>query len=88
MASKDREIDIYSTTKECRVGVGKGSSATIVHLDWDISSKIIRINSMAREVLYFEAPRGKRVFISRENLPDWKTVSCTMGADTKGVWFV
>ena len=43
---------------------------------------------MAREVLYFEAPRGKRVFISKDNIPDWKTVSCTMGDDTKGVWLV
>ena len=43
---------------------------------------------MAREVLYFEAPKGKRVFISKDNLPEWKTYTCTMSDDTKGIWFV
>ncbi len=32
----------------------------ITHVDWDESSKLIRSNSGAKELLYFEAPTGTR----------------------------
>ena len=86
MASKDREIDIYSTATEGRVGVCKGSSGTIVHLDWDVDSKIIMMNSMARETLFYEAPKGKRISVTKACMPDWHTNTCSLTDEMKGVW--
>ena len=52
------------------------------------SGKLLRVNSGAREVLYFEAPRGTRQTVTAAELEkiDWHTHSCVLGKECEGIW--
>eukprot|EP00051_Salpingoeca_urceolata_P007134 m.94665 g.94665 ORF g.94665 m.94665 type:complete len:1961 (-) comp15130_c0_seq1:316-6198(-) len=88
VASHDNFVDVYNTHSHKRVGVCKGASSYVTHIDWDKSGKLIMLNSGAKELLFFEAPRGKRVTVSQEAFPhiEWDTWSSVLGKPCEGIW--
>ncbi|PAA85883.1 hypothetical protein BOX15_Mlig016715g1 [Macrostomum lignano] len=88
VASHDNFVDIYNVATQQRVGVCKGCSSYVTHIDWDANGKLLMVNSGAREQLFFEAPRGNRQVLPKadiERLP-WHSWTCVLGDTCEGVW--
>ena len=63
VGSNDNFVDVYSTASNYkRVGVCRGPSSFITHLDWSVDSNYIITNSGASEKLVFKMP-GKWLYI-------------------------
>ncbi|XP_047132983.1 echinoderm microtubule-associated protein-like 6 isoform X1 [Hydra vulgaris] len=88
VASHDGFVDIYNVFSTKRVGICKGSSSYITHIDWDTRGKLIQVNNGAKEVLYFEAPRGVRQAIPSLQLDNlkWFSWTCVLGRECQGIW--
>lgn len=48
----------------------------------------MQVNTGDREVLYYEAPRGKQQLIGQNDAEDivWSTWTCVLGNSVQGVW--
>nr|KAG5687806.1 hypothetical protein BaRGS_005436 [Batillaria attramentaria] len=88
VASHDNFVDIYSVLGTKRVGTCKGASSYITHVDWDVRGKVLMVNSGAKEMLFYEAPRGKRITLRSTEVEKfgWSTWTCVLGATCEGVW--
>ena len=88
VASHDNFVDIYNVLGSKRVGTCKGASSYITHIDWDSKGKVIMVNSGAREQLFFEAPRGKRITLRSAEIEkfDWASWTCVLGSTCEGIW--
>ena len=53
-----------------------------------LSGKLLRVNTGDREVLYFEAPRGKQHFINKDEDEEieWATRTGVLGQAYEGIW--
>ncbi|KAM4607535.1 echinoderm microtubule-associated protein-like 6 isoform 3-T3 [Polymixia lowei] len=88
VASHDNFVDIYNVLTSKRVGICKGASSYITHIDWDSHGKLLQVNSGAKEQLFFEAPRGKRQTIRNSELEkiEWASWTCVLGVTCEGIW--
>uniref|UniRef100_A0A8C0UQ86 EMAP like 6 n=1 Tax=Cyanistes caeruleus TaxID=156563 RepID=A0A8C0UQ86_CYACU len=88
VASHDNFVDIYNVLTSKRVGICKGASSYITHIDWDSRGKLLQVNSGAKEQLFFEAPRGKRHIIRIAEIEkiEWDTWTCVLGPTCEGIW--
>ncbi|CAB1343775.1 unnamed protein product [Coregonus sp. 'balchen'] len=88
VASHDNFVDIYNVLSSKRVGICKGASSYITHIDWDSRGKLLQVNSGAKEQLFFEAPRGKRQTIRNSEIEkmEWATWTCVLGPTCEGIW--
>ncbi|KAK9412191.1 echinoderm microtubule-associated protein-like 6 [Crotalus adamanteus] len=88
VASHDNFVDIYSVLTSKRVGICKGASSYITHIDWDSRGKLLQVNSGAKEQFFFEAPRGKRHIIRSTEIEkiEWDTWTCVLGPTCEGIW--
>ncbi|XP_064621338.1 echinoderm microtubule-associated protein-like 6 [Lineus longissimus] len=88
VGSHDNFVDIYNVLSSKRVGVCKGSSSYITHVDWDAKGKLLVSNSGAKEQLFFEAPRGKRQTIRNAELEKhpFATWTGVLGHTCEGIW--
>ncbi|XP_035687635.1 echinoderm microtubule-associated protein-like 6 isoform X3 [Branchiostoma floridae] len=88
VASHDNFVDIYNVLSSKRVGICKGASSYITHIDWDRKGKLLQVNTGAKEQLFFEAPRGKRQTIRSTDVEqiDWCSWTCVLGHTCEGIW--
>ncbi|KAI9533540.1 Echinoderm microtubule-associated protein-like 6 [Dissostichus eleginoides] len=88
VASHDGFVDIYNVQSSKRVGICKGASSYITHIDWDLKGKLLQVNTGAKEQLFFEAPRGRRQIIKNSELErvDWSSWTCVLGSSCDGIW--
>jgi len=86
VASHDNFVDIYNVHNSKRVGICKGASSYITHIDWDSTGKLLIVNSGAKELLYFEAPRGKRQTIASDDVIEWQSWTGVLGKSCEGIW--
>lgn len=88
VASHENFVDIYNLETKKRVGICKGSSSYITHVEWDVEGKLLLTNSGAKELLYYEAPRGNRINIRSEDAANilWATFTSVLGPSCEGIW--
>uniref|UniRef100_A0A8B9KPM6 EMAP like 6 n=1 Tax=Astyanax mexicanus TaxID=7994 RepID=A0A8B9KPM6_ASTMX len=88
VASHDHFVDIYNVLSSKRVGICKGATGYITHIDWDTRGKLLQVNSGAKEQLFFEAPRGKRQTIRTTEIEkiEWATWTSVLGPTCEGIW--
>uniref|UniRef100_A0A8D0ZH93 EMAP like 5 n=1 Tax=Sus scrofa TaxID=9823 RepID=A0A8D0ZH93_PIG len=88
VASHDSFIDIYNVLSSKRVGVCKGATSYITHIDWDIRGKLLQVNTGAKEQLFFEAPRGKKQTIPSVEVEKigWASWTSVLGLCCEGIW--
>ncbi|XP_069772417.1 echinoderm microtubule-associated protein-like 5 isoform X2 [Narcine bancroftii] len=88
VASHDNFVDIYNIMNSKRVGICRGASSYITHLDWDKRGKLLQVNTGAKEQLFFEAPRGKPQTINKAKVEkmDWTSWTCVLGPSCEGIW--
>ncbi|KAM3930547.1 echinoderm microtubule-associated protein-like 6 isoform 4-T4 [Leptodactylus fuscus] len=88
VASHDNFVDIYNVLTSKRVGICKGASSYITHIDWDSRGKLLQVNTGAKEQLFFEAPRGKRYVIKSAEMEriEWHSWTCVLGPTCEGIW--
>uniref|UniRef100_G3PCL9 EMAP like 6 n=1 Tax=Gasterosteus aculeatus aculeatus TaxID=481459 RepID=G3PCL9_GASAC len=88
VASHDSFVDIYNVQSSKRVGICKGASSYITHIDWDARGKLLQVNTGAKEQLFFEAPRGRRQTIRNSEVcrVEWSSWTCVLGSSCDGIW--
>ncbi|XP_004681693.1 PREDICTED: echinoderm microtubule-associated protein-like 5 isoform X1 [Condylura cristata] len=88
VASHDSFIDIYNVLSSKRVGICKGATSYITHIDWDIRGKLLQVNTGAKEQLFFEAPRGKKQTIPSVEVEKiaWASWTGVLGLCSEGIW--
>ncbi|XP_048842779.1 echinoderm microtubule-associated protein-like 6 isoform X2 [Brienomyrus brachyistius] len=90
VASHDSFVDIYNVLTSKRVGICKGASSYIRHIDWDVRGKLLQVNSGAKELLFFEGPRGKRQTLPSPEIEkiEWATWTSVLGPSCEGIWSI
>ena len=88
VGSHENCVDIYSINKRKRIGICRGASSYITHVDWSVDSRLIQLNSGAKERLFYELPSCKRVNINAAAVAelDWARWTCVLGNECQGIW--
>ena len=88
VGSHENCVDVYSINKRKRIGICRGASSYITHVDWSADSKLIQLNSGAKERLFFEIPSCKRVALSAQTAAgvSWARWTSVLGPECLGIW--
>eukprot|EP00163_Fabomonas_tropica_P029151 TRINITY_DN615_c0_g1_i1.p1 TRINITY_DN615_c0_g1~~TRINITY_DN615_c0_g1_i1.p1 ORF type:complete len:1806 (-),score=610.31 TRINITY_DN615_c0_g1_i1:143-5560(-) len=86
VASNDNFIDLYDCdNKFKRIGICKGHSSFVTHIDWSADSKFIRSNDGAHSELCFDVENKCRI-AKLKSVKEWGDYTCTLGDDRDGIW--
>ena len=87
VGSDENTIDIYDIGKQyTRIGVSKGHSSKITHMDWSTDSALLQTTSANCELLFWEMPNGAHVKFPHDlRNVDWYTWTTTVGWPVQGI---
>eukprot|EP00741_Cyanophora_paradoxa_P013196 tig00000178_g12748.t1 len=84
-ASRDRGIYVFSTKEFKQLGVCRGHSAAVLHMDFSADSGYLRSTCAACELLFWDPERGARVTdLKRMAALEWASETCTFGWAVQG----
>jgi microtubule-associated protein-like 6 len=88
VGSHDNFIDIYSTRDYKRLGICKGHSSFITHLDWSTDSRYLHSNCGAYELLFWEGETGRQQTSGATALRDepWASFTLVIGWPVQGIY--
>lgn len=88
VGSHDNFVDVYDASRNFkRVGVCKGHSSYITHLDWSEDSRYLQTNSGDYELMFWEIPGCEQVkFPTALKDTKWDSWTSTLGWPVQGVW--
>lgn len=78
---QDGSIAVYDARLGFKLGLlvrCMGNSTPVRHMDWSRDGRVIRSNSLAREILHFDSHTGKRVTSMMAD-EEWETWTCVLG---------
>ena len=88
VASHDNFVDVYSVPDFKRVCVCKGASSYLTHVDWDKTGDLLMINSGAKEVLFYDIPKGTRIPLRKSDIgsQEWDSWTSVLSGQCEGIW--
>eukprot|EP00283_Hemiselmis_rufescens_P000523 CAMPEP_0173470748 /NCGR_PEP_ID=MMETSP1357-20121228/78042_1 /TAXON_ID=77926 /ORGANISM="Hemiselmis rufescens, Strain PCC563" /LENGTH=313 /DNA_ID=CAMNT_0014439037 /DNA_START=17 /DNA_END=954 /DNA_ORIENTATION=+ len=88
VASREQTIDVYDVPYDFnRLGVCRGHSAAVLHVDFTVDSKFLRSSCAASEVLYWDIPGCSQRSRGRDlKDAEWATHSVNFGWSLRGMW--
>eukprot|EP00771_Trimastix_marina_P001226 gnl/Trimastix_PCT/2281.p1 GENE.gnl/Trimastix_PCT/2281~~gnl/Trimastix_PCT/2281.p1 ORF type:complete len:694 (-),score=216.07 gnl/Trimastix_PCT/2281:691-2772(-) len=83
----ESEVDIIDVGSFARVGVLRGHSSFVNHLDWSADGRYLQTNCGAYEILFWDAQQCEQITAS-STLRDteWATWTCKIGWPVQGIW--
>lgn len=87
VGSDEHSIDIYDISKQySRIGVSKGHSAKVTHIDWSSDSALLQSSTSNREIMFWEMPNGAQVKFPHDlRNVDWHTWTSVVGWPVQGI---
>jgi WD40 repeat protein len=94
-ASRDHRLYLYGRWKDPNALPGsfrlrrvlKGHWAAVTHVDWSLDSTTIMSNGADREILYWDAAKGKQDRATlRHRDREWASWTCVLGWPVQGAW--
>ena len=66
--------------------INAGLTSALTHLDWDVSSSMLVVNSQAYELKFLDVNAKKSIAASGSRDIDWYTWSCVLGFPVQGIF--
>jgi WD40 repeat protein len=84
----DVSLDIYKVEGWKRLAVIKKHSGQVTHIDWSLDSTMIQTNSLAQELMFWNAVDFSHItdITAKLRNENWASTNCIYGWAQQGLW--